>query len=163
MENAQLKTAAEALGLDDHTLELVRILPLVYVAWSDGKIQPEELVVIMDQAEELGVHNDDSLDILDAWLTERPDEQFFKGGLRLLSFLLASQPESEAKESANDVAALCETVAKAAGGLAGHTVRIEARERVALRQVTARLNLGSRPEARKALADLMAVLNKTRE
>lgn len=156
MENPEkLLQAAESMGLNAATLELMRLLPLVYVAWSDGELQEEELGLILESAESLGISSDESLTLLQSWLQEKPSDAFFKKGLRLLSYVVATMDEDEAESASKDVNALCDAVARAAGGLDGHSVRVEGKEQLALRQVVNRLNLGTRPATRATLASIV--------
>lgn len=153
--NARLLELASPLNLDADTLELLPILPLVYVAWSDGEIQPEELSVILEFAEARGLESEASLEILQGWLDARPGEAFFKEGLKVLSYLVASLPAEQAKVAAEDVTELCDAVARASGGLAGHSINIDSAERVALRKISVRLDLGSKPSTRVALQKIL--------
>jgi len=152
---SQLLELAQPIGLTEDTLELLRVLPLVYVAWADGEIQPEELAVIIESAESFGLSHAASLELLESWLQDRPSDNFFKQGLRLLSYVVASLPDDEAAKAVDDVAALCDSVARAAGGMVGHSVRIDPDEQMALRQVAVRLDLGSRAPSRKALQGIL--------
>jgi len=153
--NSRLLELASPLGLEAETLELLPLLPLVYVAWSDGEIQAEELSVILEFAETRGLKSETSLELLQGWLDARPGEAFFKEGLKVLSYLVASLPADEAKAAAGDVTELCDAVARASGGLSGHTVNIDASERLALRKVAVRLDLGSKPNTRVALQKIL--------
>jgi tellurite resistance protein len=147
--------AAAEIGLSEETLELVRLLPMVHVAWADGEIQPEELSVILELAEAVGLQNPRSVEILQGWLEARPEAAFFQQGLKLLSYLVAGLSDAEAQQAESDVISMCELVASAAGGLVGHVKRIDPTERAALRQIELRLQLASRPETRGALKSVV--------
>lgn len=151
----RFQEAVRGLGLDDTTQELVRILPLVYVAWSDGEMQPDELSAIHESADALGIENAASQALLKQWLDERPSQDFFDKGLKLLSYVLATLPQEEAEQAAADVTSMCEAVAGAAGGMSGHSRKVGPEERVVMRNVSMRLKLGSKPETRKTLQLLL--------
>lgn len=156
----QILELAKPIGLDEETLELLKLLPLVYVAWSDGEVQPEELSVIADSVEQLGIESEKSIDLLEEWLGRRPGRKFFQHGLKVLSYLVASLGDIDAEKAVADVTSLSESIAKAAGGLSGHATRIDADERVALRTVAKRLELGSRKASREALRGILDAIGK---
>lgn len=143
--------AAAEIGLNAETIELVRLLPMIHVAWADGEVQPEELAVIVELSDAIGLQHADSLTVLQGWLETKPQESFFQKGLKLLSYFVAGLSDEEAKQASNDVISMCELVASAAGGLVGHVRKIDPTERAAMRQVELRLQLASRPETRGAL------------
>lgn len=151
----QLLELARPLGLTESTLELLRLLPVVYVAWADGELQPEELDIILASADQLGVIDGESLGVLQGWLGERPDETFFREGLRVLGYLVASLPEDEAEQAVADVTALSDAVARAAGGIRGHQVRVDASEQLALRRIAQRLRLAGQQSGRAALREIL--------
>jgi len=155
MSTDQVQILARELGLHGDAVELIRVLPLVYVGWSDGALQAEERAIIKEHAATLGITSPEALDRLGAWLDERPDKAFLDKGLKLLSTLLATLPYDDAKQASADITDLCQAVARAAGGLVGHEVKVEAAERVAIQKVITRLNLGSRVATRKLLRDVM--------
>ena len=156
-KQSRIRQAALALGLHEEVAELVAVLPLVYVAWADGEIQADEFQIIMGHARELEFQNPRSLEILSDWLVNRPDRAFFDKGLKLLSHLLADLPEEEVSGTATDLATLCRAVAVAAGGSLGHTIRIDAREQIAMRKVAIALDLGESPRAKAALEELLGL------
>ena len=156
MESPKLLELAGRLGLDASTLELARVFPLVFVAWSDGEVQADEAKLIREMATKLGISAAPSLQILDRWLASRPDASFFSDGLHLLGFIVADLPDAEVEQSVEDLSRFCELVAQAAGGLAGHSKRIEAGEAIALRDVALRLQLGRRRDSRQTLRSVLA-------
>lgn len=154
----RLLELAAPLGLSADTLEVLYLLPLVYVAWSDGEIQAEELQVVIESAEKLGLSSEASLDLLEGWLAERPSDGFFHDGLRLLSYLLLTLDEGAVEGALATVHDLCTAVAHAAGGLPGHAVKIGHDEQLALHEVTVRLGLASRQATRDALESILGAV-----
>jgi uncharacterized membrane protein YebE (DUF533 family) len=62
---AELKIPREAY-------RVIMLMPLVYVAWADGKIQSQERKLIMSIAEERGLLDDGGRGCLERWLTHAP-------------------------------------------------------------------------------------------
>ncbi len=54
---------------------VVSLLPLVYVAWADGKIQKGERDLILQIARERGMLDHGGEDALSRWLSEPPSKQ----------------------------------------------------------------------------------------
>lgn len=146
---------AAKLGLEESTLPVLKVMPLVYVAWSDGELQVQERDAILATAPRLAIDTEEQLAILHAWLEQRPSEDFFRAGLHTLAYLLASLDEQAGQRAADDVAEFCALVAQAAGGLAGHRERIDPAEAIAMREVVMQLRLASRQSSRDALRKLL--------
>ena len=51
---------------------VVSLLPLVYVAWADGKVQGAERNLVLAIARERGLLEHGGAEALERWLTERP-------------------------------------------------------------------------------------------
>jgi len=70
------------------------LLPLVYVAWADGKMEDVEIEKIDEIARTRFFFTKSAVDILDGWLKSRPSQEYFDEGLQDL-FLLAQTEEGE--------------------------------------------------------------------
>lgn len=80
-------------------VELLRIVPHLHIAWlTTERLEPEDRRHVLDLARARGVASgSDAHRLLDAWLTERPSEEFFAAALsRLKSMLLDLPPEAQA-------------------------------------------------------------------
>jgi len=112
---AELKVPREAY-------RVVMLLPLIYVAWADGKVQGPERAVILRIAREKGLLDDGGAEALERWLSEAPSKAQLKADLKILNELGRSR-ESIAKDFGADdeqlLLAWCQDVADAAGGLLG--------------------------------------------
>ena len=66
---------------------VVSLLPLVYVAWADGKLQKSERDVILRIARENGLLDHGGEDALSRWLSEPPSKQQLRSDLAALNEL----------------------------------------------------------------------------
>lgn len=108
------------LGVDKRAAKVVGLLPLLYVAWADGKIQTAERESILRAAAEMGWLEGGGDAVLERWLTTPPTEAQVKTGIALLNHL--------AKDNAHDgfdaddlqmLLLLCKDVADSAGSFLG--------------------------------------------
>ena len=136
----------QSMGIDAQSHKVVALLPLVQVAWADGKVQQAERSLIVETAEQRGLLMGDGPKILESWLNHPPTEQYLARGQRLL-VQLAQRPtgvgETFTLQTLDDVLELCEGVARAAGGLFGIAWTVDARERTALGEIAAALDVNS--------------------
>jgi hypothetical protein len=110
------------LGIDKDSYQLLTFLPLIQVAWADGRIQKAERTIIVDVAERYGCTKGPAAAILEGWLIKRPSSRFFARARELLMALAHKKRGIGADIRIKDVAELvdlCEDVARAAGGLFG--------------------------------------------
>ena len=66
---------------------VVSLLPLVYVAWADGRIQKSERDVILHIARERGMLDHGGEDALSRWLSRSPSKQQLQADLAALNEL----------------------------------------------------------------------------
>jgi tellurite resistance protein len=134
---------------------VVALLPLVYVAWADGKIQKSERDVILRIAREQGLLDRGGGDALDRWLSEPPSKHQLKVDLAALNELARSDRRMQADFGADEeqlLLAWCQDVADAAGGLLGlGRARTDA-ETAALKTIAGALDLRNARQWRAALS-----------
>jgi hypothetical protein len=125
---------------------LLMLLPLVYVAWADGKIQSEERKLITRIATEKGMLANGGRETLEYWLTVRPTDDQLRTNLRALNELCRSHRHGTQDFDADSeqlLLAWCQDVADAAGGLLGLRSARHAAEAEALKKISAALEIGS--------------------
>lgn len=134
---------------------LVMLLPLVYVAWADGKIQAEERKLVMRIATEKGMLDNGGRETLELWLTAPPTDAQLKANLVALNELCRSHHQAAREFDADSeqlLLAWCQDVADAAGGLLGLRSARHAAEAEALKKISAALDVGSAKKWRALLA-----------
>ena len=133
---------------------VVSLLPLVYVAWADGKIQKGERDMILRIARERGLLEQGGEDALARWLSEAPSKQQLKADLEMLNELARSDKALKQEFGADEeqlLLAWCQDVADAAGGLLGlKSARTDA-ETAALKLIAGALDMRNASQWRAAL------------
>jgi len=80
------------LGVNSANYKVLKLLPLVYVAWASGTIGPERAQRLVDLAHNHFTIGEWGEQILRGWITHRPDAAYFKEGLHDV-LLLAHAPD----------------------------------------------------------------------
>ena len=141
-----IAASLEALGVDRDSYRVIALLPLVYVAWADGKVQARERAAILRIAEERGWLAGKGRAILDGWLAEAPSEAQLAAGIALLNHLARERGELADSLDADDLHLLllhCKDVAEAAGGFFGLREAQSAEELSALEAIAGTLDIKS--------------------
>ncbi|HET9694290.1 MAG TPA: hypothetical protein VFP48_07885 [Steroidobacteraceae bacterium] len=134
---------------------VLSLMPLVYVAWSDGKIQNAERELILRIAREQGLLNDGGEDTLQRWLSDPPSRQQLKANLAVLNELARHDrrlAEGFGADEEQLLLAWCQDVADAAGGLLGLRKPRSEAETAALKTIAAALDMRNARQWRAALA-----------
>lgn len=153
-----LATSLQALGFTPKNYRVLMLLPLVYVAWADGKMEDVEIERIDEIARERMLIHPSGLRILDGWLTKRPTEDYFREGLEDL-FLLAQTEEGEPLVSPEELHALlthAESIARATATALDAPTSVTPEEESALRDIAEALHVDNGSSWRRLLDDLDA-------
>jgi len=109
-----------AAGVRAETLATVSLIPLVEVAWCDGLVAPEERAAILNAATQQGIHRDSaSRELLEHWLTERPDARIIDAWKEYVHELARIMPGPTLETMKKNVVTRMHNVAAAAGGFLG--------------------------------------------
>lgn len=115
VDDASLIARIRALGFDGDTARVFDLLPLVHVAWADGKIQRAERASILRVLTMRGIaQKDEAWIFVEALLEQQPSDEYMQLTLQLLRDVVA-----HGGKSADTIVELCGNVANAAGGLFG--------------------------------------------
>lgn len=88
----QLRQTLKHLHINASNYKVLKLLPLVYVAWTSGKISPERSERLIDLAHHHFAIGEAGERILRGWLSVRPDRAYFMEGLHDV-LLLARAPD----------------------------------------------------------------------
>jgi hypothetical protein len=128
---------------------IVSLMPLVYVAWADGKVQGAEREVVLAVARERGLLEHGGAEALERWLTERPSPHRLKADIAAMNELARSDRQWAAEFGADEAQLLlawCQDVADAAGGLLGLLPARRDAELDALKTIASALEIqGAKP------------------
>jgi len=130
-DDAGIVDRIEQLGFNGESIKVLDLLPLIHVAWADGRIQKSERALILSILEQRGIppRSDASL-FVEALLEARPSETFLAESLALLVDLAG---RTGAKK--DDIVDLCAKVAEAGGGLMSFGAKTSDAERVLIKGV----------------------------
>lgn len=137
----------QALGHTPETMMLLHLVPLVHMAWADGKISPRERELIVQAARMRGVQPDSAADRqLAGWLAERPAPERFERALRAIKAVLHGQSAQDRDASQKDLLSYLTSIASASGGVMGFRA-VSSDERQLLKRITEELEKAHGPAA----------------
>lgn len=128
MNDEEIRTALQSLGIDASSREVIALLPVAWVAWADGTIQPAERALILEIASTRVTMGDEGRRVLDNWLAFAPSRARIEAAAGILLALSMKSPPRDDQ----DVVEFCRRVAEAAGPILG---KVESPEREALETV----------------------------
>lgn len=116
----------ERLGFNPETVPLLKLVPMIQVAWSDGCIgEAERQCIVRAARDQIGVaENGPAWRQLMAWLDTSPRDYFFRGALSAIHDAIASRPPEDRKTCRETIARECTEVAAADCGFPGWRTRI---------------------------------------
>jgi len=130
-EEVPLLDRLEQLGFTGDSARVLDLLPLVHVAWVDGKVDRRERAAVLAVVDHRGIPKDsDACLLVESLLEERPSETFMAESLALVSELAASRGNDGTK-----LVELCADVAEASGGLFGFGKRVDDAEYALIRRI----------------------------
>jgi len=95
MERDRLKRSLAHLGIRAEDYRVLKLLPLIYVAWADGKMESvknERIHYFAAREYDLSAA---AVAVLDRWLTERPTHEYIQEGLRDIYRLAKASDDME--------------------------------------------------------------------
>lgn len=102
---------AELRELDE---SLMQAIPLVKVAWADGRVSKRERQIIFDSIAHFGIEQTPrNLAKLAEWLELQPDDAFFQESLEKLGFQLADRNDDALQTTKYEIISRCTLVADA--------------------------------------------------
>ena len=132
--------ALRELGYQPETVPLVYLVPLVQVAWADGRLTAREREYIEAAARARGIEAGSAAHRqLVQWLDAAPPDAYFRGTLQVLRRLLYALLAVERAAGEREVLVSCYGVAGASRGLLGLGPRLSAAELSLLETIEAEL------------------------
>jgi hypothetical protein len=108
------------LGVDAESWTALSLVPLVEVAWADGRLEAGERKAILDAAAAEGIApGSPGAALLDSWLVERPQSALFASWGAYATGLATRLDSAERAELRRDIIERARKVARAAGGMLG--------------------------------------------
>ncbi|HEX6272173.1 MAG TPA: hypothetical protein VFZ53_04015, partial [Polyangiaceae bacterium] len=95
MRRDRLQKTLKHLGINASNYKVLKLLPLVYVAWASGALSKEREERLVDLAHNHFAVGEAGERILRGWLRERPEKAYFMEGLHDLLLLAYAPDEAE--------------------------------------------------------------------
>lgn len=124
--NTSEAVAAEALalGIDAATAPVLPLIPLIEVAWADGKLTQAESDKVLEIAQENGVKSAAALEFIELLLAKRPSQIFFDRINRVISAMV----KESGRNTGSSILEQAKAVAEASGGFFGLTNSVSSEE-----------------------------------
>lgn len=151
----ELEQTLSTLGLKRSTYRALMLLPLVYVAWADGKIEHVELTRILDFAQKRLHLTPDTTAVLERWLHEAPSAAYVEQGLQgLLGVALNEDMLDVDVEELPDLVVHAEAIARATADALDDPNAVTAEEEVALAEIARLLEVDGGSTWKRVLESL---------
>lgn len=133
--NEELLDKLITAGVHAETLAALSLIPLVAVAWADGKIQDEEREATLKAAEQSGLRpSDDAYTLLAGWLDNPPGDGLLESWKSYTRELHSSMEPAMSAILKKELLGRAEGIAESAGGFLG-LGSISAEERQVLQEL----------------------------
>lgn len=118
--NSAVLSHLVSLGITSQTLTALSLVPLVAVAWADGRVQVEERAAILSAAGEVGIESGQpAYELLESWLSEEPNDELLASWKDYVAELAKSLDQAALSQVKQDVVGRARRVAESAGGVLG--------------------------------------------
>jgi hypothetical protein len=128
--NQQVLQRLVDLNVQADTVASLAVVPLVEVAWADGRIDDQERAAIMRATAEAGfAKGSPDYELLDRWLAHRPGPELLEAWQHYIEGLCELLAPEEREALRADLIGRARRVAEAAGGFLGLTSKVSEVER----------------------------------
>ncbi|HEX2877684.1 MAG TPA: hypothetical protein VHP33_40825 [Polyangiaceae bacterium] len=142
MEADRMKRSLSHLGIQPADYRVLKLLPLIYVAWADGKmdeVKKERIHLFAARSYDLSAS---ALAVLNRWLTERPSKEYISEALHDIFLLAKARDDMEFDFSElPGLLFYAETVATAAGAALGERGHASLAVETALGEIASELGI----------------------
>lgn len=153
----ELGRQLRALGFNAETASTLFFVPLVEVAWADGKIGYEESYKIVDALRARGIRaTSEAYEFLNGLTLRRPSHGFFEGCNQIIRTLLAQMGAEARDAQVSNLSDLVVKVARASRGFFGFGAEVTKDELKAVEEIISELGLENSSHAeqlRKGLSE----------
>jgi tellurite resistance protein len=147
VENEEILQTLREMGFDRETVVLLALVPLLQVAWTDGKVTARERDGILEIARSRGVSKGSPAEAkLLSWLDHKPDPTLFERALTVIRHLVSHQAAEFREATSHDLVAACERIASASGGILGMGA-VSAEEKAVIQRVAREIQKAHRDAA----------------
>lgn len=147
IDDAELASRIKQLGFDGDSARVFDLLPLIHVAWADGKIQKRERAGILRVLETRGIQpGSEAFRMIESLLEERPSDAYMKQSLEVLR-----QVTKGLSDRAQSIVDMCIEIAASSGGIFGVGKRIGEDEKGQISEIVSILGDTASDQFRKDL------------
>ena len=126
------------LNISPTSFAAFSLLPLIQVAWADGRVQTAEREAILKSAEQSGISKETAaFELLDSWMDETPDDELYATWKEYAATLKNSLEPAQATNLKNRILGRAREVAEAAGGFLGFGNKVSDEEAAVLEELSA--------------------------
>jgi len=124
------------LGIQAETVASLAAIPLVEVAWADGKVDEKERQAIRSAIESEGIRRGDiEYELLDAWLARKPEPKLLDAWKHYVEGLCTALSSEERTALKRELLEHARAIAEASGGFLGLGNKISPAEAAVLRSL----------------------------
>lgn len=124
-----------SLGVSGQTLAALSLVPLIHVAWADGKMDDREREAVLFAAAGKGIESGSAgYQLLASWLDRKPEPVLFDAWRAYVKELSSSLVPGQRGLLKSQILAFAQTIAESAGGFLGMK-SVSAAEKEALAQI----------------------------
>lgn len=125
-------------GIDASALSALEVIPLVAVAWADGKLEPAERQAVLDSAGALGLNEGSAgRSLLEGWLAQQPPPTLLRTWEQYARELTAELAPDLGASLRNETMKRARAIAEARGGFLGLGSKVSAQEQSLLDAIEA--------------------------
>ncbi|MEM6291750.1 MAG: hypothetical protein AAGA54_10810 [Myxococcota bacterium] len=150
-DDLEVAARVKALGFDGDSARIFDLLPIVHVAWADGKIQRGERSAILKILESRGIERgSEAFRTMESLLEEKPADSFMRESLSVLRDVTGGLGDRSAS-----IVDMCIKVAASAGGFLGLKIgqKIGDNERKQIESIVASLGPDASSSFKNDLAE----------
>jgi hypothetical protein len=126
------------LGVRPESVAPLALVPIVEVAWADGRVDEKERQAVLDAADARGIRAGDlQHGLLQSWLLHRPSAALFEAWQHYVAGLCAQLDEAQRTTLRAELLDRARGVAEASGGFLGLGSKVSPRERAVLERLEA--------------------------
>lgn len=122
------------LKLGASTVAAFGLLPVVEVAWADGRIDDQEKKAVLEASKQAGLTGS-AAEIVEAWLKDRPAKAVFDTWKSYIGAICARLGADEKTLMKNEIVGRARTVAEASGGFLGLGSKVSNEEQAVLDKI----------------------------
>jgi len=142
MQLDRMEIALKHLGIRASNYKVLKLLPLVYVAWANGTLTPERERRLIDLAHNHFAIGKDGEQILQGWLRKRPTLEYVREGLHDIVRLANAPDEGEFElDELSGLLAYSEAIARTTARAMDAPDSVTAAEERALRDIARELGV----------------------